>query len=47
MRRINNIITKQIENVGMDKIAKYKAFLAERNALKAQVDADCKEAGIR
>lgn len=30
-----------------DKIAKYKQFLAERNALKAQVDADCKEAGIR
>lgn len=30
-----------------DKIAKYKAFLEERNALKAQVDSDCKEAGIR
>lgn len=28
------------------KIAKYKQFLAERNVLKAQVDADCKEAGI-
>ena len=30
-----------------DKIAKYKAFLTERNALKAQVDSDCKEVGIR
>ena len=29
-----------------DKIAEYKQFLAERNALKAQVDIDCKEAGI-
>lgn len=29
------------------KIAKYKQFLAERNALKAQVDSDCKEAGIK
>ena len=29
-----------------DKIAKYKTFLAERNALKTQVDSDCKEAGI-
>lgn len=28
------------------KIAKYKQFLAARNALKAQVDNDCKEAGI-
>lgn len=30
-----------------DKIAKYKAFLSERNALKAQVDSDCKEADIK
>ena len=30
-----------------DKIAKYKAFLTERHALKAQVDSDCKEAGIK
>lgn len=29
-----------------DKIAKYKAFLAERNTLKTQVDSDCKEVGI-
>ena len=30
-----------------DKIAKYKAFLSERNALKTQVDSDCAEAGIK
>lgn len=35
------------EATAAEKIAKYKQFLAERNALKAQVDADCKEAGIR
>lgn len=35
------------EATAADKIAKYKQFLAERNALKAQVDSDCKEAGIR
>ncbi len=29
------------------KVANYKAFLQERNALKAQIDADCREAGIR
>ena len=29
------------------KIAKYKKFLVERNALKTQVDSDCKEAGIK
>lgn len=34
------------EATAVDKIAKYKQFLAERNALKAQVDSDCKEAGI-
>lgn len=34
------------EATAADKIAKYKQFLAERNALKAQVDKDCKEAGI-
>lgn len=34
------------EATSAEKIAKYKQFLAERNALKAQVDADCKEAGI-
>ena len=28
------------------RIEAYKAFLTERNALKAQVDADCKELGI-
>ena len=30
-----------------DKIPKYKAFLAERNALKTQVNSDCAEAGIK
>ena len=35
------------EATAAEKITKYKRFLAERNALKAQVDADCKEAGIR
>ena len=34
------------EATAAEKITKYKRFLAERNALKAQVDADCKEAGI-
>ena len=34
------------EATSAEKIAKYKQFLAERNALKAQVDSDCKEAGI-
>lgn len=34
------------EATAADKIAKYKQFLAERNALKAQVDSDCKEVGI-
>lgn len=34
------------EVTAADKIAKYKQFLAKRNALKAQVDTDCKEAGI-
>lgn len=34
------------EATAAEKVAKYKQFLAERNALKAQVDADCKEAGI-
>lgn len=34
------------EATAADKIAKYKQFLAKRNALKAQVDTDCKEAGI-
>jgi hypothetical protein len=29
------------------KIAAYKAFLTERNAVKAQVDADCLALGIR
>ena len=35
------------EATAADKIAKYKQFLTERNALKVQVDVDCKEAGIR
>ena len=29
------------------KVEAYKAFLNQRNALKAQVDADCEELGIR
>lgn len=29
------------------KVAAYKAFLTERNAVKSQVDADCKALGIR
>ena len=35
------------EATAAEKIAKYKQFLQERNELKAQVDKDCKEAGIR
>lgn len=35
------------EATNESKIAKYKQFLQERNELKAQVDKDCKEAGIR
>lgn len=30
-----------------ERIAAYKSFLTDRAALKAQVDADCKELGIR
>ena len=35
------------ETTKADKIAKYKAFLSERNSLKAKVDSDCAEAGIK
>ena len=30
-----------------EKVETYKVFLAERNALKTQVDADCSELGIK
>lgn len=30
-----------------EKVEAYKVFLAERNALKTQVDADCSELGIK
>lgn len=35
------------EDTALAKVAAYKAFLAERNAVKSQVDADCKALGIR
>ena len=34
------------EETAAAKVAAYKAFLTERNAVKAQVDADCAELGI-
>ena len=34
------------EKTAAAKVAAYKAFLTERNAVKAQVDADCAELGI-
>ena len=34
------------EEIAAAKVAAYKAFLTERNAVKTQVDADCAELGI-
>lgn len=34
------------EETAVAKVAAYKAFLTERNAVKTQVDADCAELGI-
>ena len=36
-----------VEAEAAEKVETYKVFLAERNALKTQVDADCSELGIK
>lgn len=35
------------EAMAMKKVEQYRAFLVERNRIKAQVDADCEALGIR
>lgn len=47
---VNEYNTAQLgvydEETAAAKVAAYKAFLTERNAVKTQVDADCAELGI-